>query len=94
MVGDSVTFGPASNCVTPPFKAYDAVVALELDIAKEDVPNNEPVNPWVAITEPVTWKVLPEANTKLLLAPTPVPFPIMKADCADEEMLYWPCTCW
>jgi len=27
-VGDRVTFGPANNCVTPPFKAYEALTAF------------------------------------------------------------------
>ena len=109
-------FGPASNCVTPPLEANEAlnawvaneaVVANELEIAnelvtalddetaKDAVPNKEPVNPWVAITDPVTWNCEPDANTRLLLfAPCPVPFPIIKADCADDDILNWPWTCW
>jgi hypothetical protein len=41
LVGDSVTFGPANNCVTPPFKAVVAVIAL---VAQLEVPNKDPVN--------------------------------------------------
>jgi hypothetical protein len=33
-VGDKEIFGPASNCVTPPFAAYDA---LNARVANEDV---------------------------------------------------------
>ena len=69
-------FGPANSCVTPPFKAYEAVVACELDtaneldraydalllfceydalnawLAKDDVPNKEPVIPCVTFKDP------------------------------------------
>jgi hypothetical protein len=34
----------------------------------------------VAITEPVIWNKLPDANTKLLLDPSAVPFPTINAD--------------
>ena len=58
-------FGPANNCVTPPFKACEADITLfepygpytpdavinEAVEANEAVPNSEPVNPAVAITE-------------------------------------------
>jgi hypothetical protein len=44
-------FGPASNRVTPPFKAYEAVVAYEA------VPNKEPVNE--PVKDPVADKVVP-----------------------------------
>jgi len=70
---------------------YDAVIEL---IAQDEVPNNDPVNPWVALTDPVTCTVDPEANIKLLLLKKLVPLPTIKADSADDDMLYWPCTCW
>jgi hypothetical protein len=47
-VGDNVMFGPASNCVTPPFKAYEAVEAFD---AHDDVPNKDPVIPPVTLRE-------------------------------------------
>jgi len=50
-VGDKVMFGPASNRVTPPFKAYEAVVAYEA------VPNKEPVNE--PVKDPVACRVVP-----------------------------------
>ena len=52
------------------------------------VPNNDPVIDPDTITEPVTWKVLPDANTKFDLLLSSTPFPIIKADCAEDEMLY------
>ena len=47
-VGDNVIFCPASNWVTPPFKAYDDVVEL---FDQDAVPNNEPVK--LPVKEPV-----------------------------------------
>jgi len=86
-IGDSVIFGPANSCVTPPFKAYDAVVAL---FAQEAVPNKLPVILPDTLNDPVIWKVLPDANTKLPLLPPEVPLPTIKADCAVDIWLYWP----
>jgi hypothetical protein len=38
--------------------------------------------------DPVIWNVLPDANTKFDLDPSAVPFPIIKADSAEDERLY------
>ena len=46
------------------------------------------------LNEPVIWKVLPTANTKLLLLALEVPFPIIKALFSEDDILYWPCACW
>ena len=46
------------------------------------------------INEPEIWNSEPEANIRFDLLEASTPFPIMKALCADEDMLYWPWTCW
>ena len=71
--------------------AYEALSAW---VAYEAVPCNEPVNPAVAITLPVTCTCEPEAKIRFDLAPIPVPLPTIKADSAEDERLYAPCTCW
>ena len=80
------------NAASPALGAYEALSAC---VANEAVPNNDPVNPAVAITLPVicTWE--PEAKIKFdRSAPSPVPLPRINADCAEEDILYCPCTCW
>jgi hypothetical protein len=47
-VGDKITLGPANNCVTPPFKAYEALNAF---VAYEAVPKSEPVIPFDTVSE-------------------------------------------
>ena len=42
------------------------------------------------INEPEIWNSEPEAKTRFDLAEVLVPFPIIKALCADEDMLYCP----
>ena len=46
------------------------------------------------INDPVICTCEPEAKTKFDLAAPLVPFPIIKALCADEDILYCPWTCW
>jgi hypothetical protein len=43
------------------------------------------------VKEPVISNCEPEANTRFdLFTPVPVPFPIIKALCAEDDRLYWP----
>ena len=67
--------------------AYEALNAC---VANEAVPCKDPVNPPVAITLPVICTCDPEAKIKFDLKPSAVPLPTIKADCADEAILYCP----
>ena len=44
--------------------------------------------------EPVISTCEPDAKIKFDLLLFAVPFPCMKADCADDDIFYWPCMCW
>ena len=72
-----------------------------LDTAKDPVGGNEGSGccgfkeiKFVINRLPVISTCEPDAKTRLLLDPSAVPFPTMKADCAEDDILYCPCTCW
>jgi hypothetical protein len=68
-----VTFVPATICVTPPFKAYDAVDANELDIALEDETANEALVILFDPNGPNTFEPVIKDDVNELLAQDAVP---------------------
>jgi len=60
LVGDNVIFGPASNWVTPPLEAYDALIACEALVANDAVPNKLPVND--PLNDPVLYELVKLLN--------------------------------
>ena len=77
---------------TPPAGGKPTTKVFSVDPALE-VPT---VN-WLVIVdepdtnnEPVIWNCELEAKTRFDLLEASTPFPIIKALCADEDILYWP----
>ena len=66
--------------LTEPAVATEVTPLLTTLVAQDAVPCNDPVNPAVAITLPVTCTVEPEAKIKFDLEPSAVPFPTINAD--------------
>ena len=96
-----------TNCIVYPL--CDAIVAYEAvprnDPVNPAVDATLPLNTagpmFVNVPDPDTIKdpVIctcdPEAKIKFeRSSPLPVPFPTIKALCADDAILYAPCTCW
>ena len=74
------------------FKDTEAVNIFLL--AKEAVPNKDPVIPPVLnIIEPDIRTSFPAACIRLLLLLSSVPLPTIKAAGIDDVAFHWPCTC-
>ena len=74
--------------------AYDELNAIEAVDEYDDDPNNEPVILPDTRNEPVICIIEAEANSRLERFVLLVPLPIIKADWAELDALYWPITDW
>ena len=88
--------------VTDPVTFKEPVIVFVPITVLEPVIKTDPVIVLIPIKvfdpdtckDPVTWNCYPEANARFDLLPVELPFPIIQADCAVEDILYCPCTCW
>ena len=56
----------------PDGSTNEAVVALDDDSAHDEVPSNDPVIPWVTLSDPVTMIPLPDTNNDPVITALPL----------------------
>jgi len=74
----------------------DEEMYCTLSVCAVIVPLNKAFDPVIeplTINEPDICTSFPAACIRLLLLPSSVPLPIIKAEGTDDTELYWPCTC-